>query len=238
MFGVIKENILGKLEKTYTDGDVTSFKKEFNRYIKTIKENKDLKEFYEVYDLFKQVNFDDIDIAKEFVEESISYLKQFNKSEVDKLTELTESLHKLNEKTIEFKLDQLIFNENISLKEKAQYKVELIKQITKKENTKIDYKDSFEALHKKINENVSKLNTEQTQALELFIENDVNKINDFYQNLINDTETIVENKILNSENSEVVKKLVEVKKRLNSLKEENPTIIEIEKIINLKESFN
>ena len=238
MFGVIKENILSKLEKTYANGDVSSFKKEFNRYIKTIKENKDLKEFYEVYDLFKQVNFDDIDVAKEFVEESISYLKQFNKSEVDKLTELTETKHNLNKKTIEFKLDQLIFNENISLKEKAQYKVELIKQITQKENAKIDYKDSFEVLHKKINENISKLSNDQTQALELFIENDTNKINDFYQNLINNTETIVEGKILNTENSDVIKKLVEVKKRLNSLKAENPTIFEIEKIINLKESLN
>jgi hypothetical protein len=72
----------------------------------------------------------------------------------------------------------------------------------------------------------------------LFIENDTNKINDFYQNLINNTETIVEGKILNTENSDVIKKLVEVKKRLNSLKAENPTIIEIEKIINLKESLN
>ena len=72
----------------------------------------------------------------------------------------------------------------------------------------------------------------------MFIENDTNKINDFYQNLINNTETIVEGKILNTENSDVIKKLVEVKKRLNSLKAENPTIIEIEKIINLKESLN
>lgn len=238
MFGVIKENILSKLEKTYANGNVASFKKEFNRYIKTIKENKDLKEFYDVYDLYKQVNFDDIDVAKEFVEESISYLKQFNKSEITKLAELTETTQKLKKETIEFKLDQLIFNENISLKEKAQHKVDLIKQITQKENTKIDYKDSFEALHKKINENVSNLNGEQTQALELFIENDTSKINHFYQNLINNTEEIVEGKILNIENSEAIKKLIEVKKRLNSLKSETPTIIEIEKIIDLKESLN
>jgi hypothetical protein len=238
MFGTIKESILSKLEKTYASGDESTFKKEFNRYIRTIKENKDLKEFYEVYDLFKQVNFDDSDIAKEFVEESINYLKQYDKTQVDKLTALNESIDKLDESTIEFKLDQLVFNENTSLKDKAKYKVELIKQITNKENKKIDYKSSFETLHTKINENVSKLNETQTMVLDLFIENDSQKINNFYSDLINETEQIVENKILVSENAEVIKKLVEVKQRLNSLKSESPNIVEIEKIISLKESFN
>ena len=238
MFGTIKESILSKLEKTYASGDETSFKKEFNRYIRTIKENKDLKEFYEVYDLFKQVNFDDSDIAKEFVEESINYLKQYDKAQVDKLANLNESIEKLDESTIEFKLDQLIFNENVSLKDKAKYKVELVKQITNKENKKIDYKSSFETLHTKINENVSKLNETQAMVLDLFIENDSQKIKNFYTDLISETENIVENKILASENLEVVKKLIEVKQRLNTLKSETPNIVEIEKIISLKESFN
>jgi hypothetical protein len=238
MFGTIKENVLNKLEETYSKGDEKNFKKEFNRYIRTIKESKDLKEFYEVYDLFKQVNFDDIDIAKEFVEESISYLKQFDAKQIDKLTSLVEKVEKINENSIEFKLDQLIFNENISLKEKAKYKVEVTKHITKKHDEKVNYKDIFGTLHNKITENVEKLNSEQTKALELFIENDSEKINNFYQSLINETETIVENKIVDSENSDVIKKLIEVKKRLNTLKTEKPNIVEIEKIIDLKESFN
>lgn len=237
MFGTIKENILNKLEKTYTEGGESVFKKEFNHYIRTIKENKDLKEFYEVYDLFKQVNFDDTDVAKEFIEESINYLKTFDKTQVDKLSGLVDTIENINENTIEYKLDQIVFNENISLKDKAQLKVDLIRQITKKENTEINYKDSFDTLHTKINENVSKLNEEQTKALELFIENDGEKINAFYSELITSTEAIVENKIVDTENSEVIKKLVEVKRRLNTLKVEKPNIVEIEKIIALKESF-
>jgi hypothetical protein len=237
MFGTIKENILNRLEKTYTEGGESVFKKEFNRYIRTIKENKDLKEFYEVYDLFKQVNFEDTDVAKEFIEESVSYLKTFDKNQIDKLSVLVETIESINENSIDYKLDQIVFNENISLKNKAQIKVDLIRQITKKENTKISYKESFDTLHNKINESVSKLNEEQTIALELFIENDSEKINTFYNELIASTESIVENKIIDSENSEVIKKLVEVKKRLNTLKVEKPSIIEIEKIISLKESF-
>jgi hypothetical protein len=238
MFGTIKENILNKLEKTYTEGGEGVFKKEFNKYIKTIKENKDLKEFYEVYDLFKQVNFDDTDVAKEFVEESVSYLKTFDKTQIDKLSSLVNSIEGINENSVEYKLDQIVFNENISLKDKAQIKVDLIKKITKKENTQISYKESFDTLHSKINENVSKLNEEQTKALELFIENNTEKIDGFYKDLITSTESIVENKIIESESLDVIKTLVEVKKRLNILKNEKPNIIEIEKIISLKESFN
>ena len=131
MFGILKENVLNKLEKTYNDNGEKVFKKEFNQYIKTIKENKNLKEFYEVYDLFNQVNFDNEAVAKEFVEESIAYLKQFDKSEVKKLESIleTEQIKPLHEDSIEFKLDHLIFNENINLKDKAIYKVELTKQI-------------------------------------------------------------------------------------------------------------
>jgi len=117
MFGILKENVLNKLEKTYNDNGETVFKKEFNHYIKTIKENKDLKEFYDVYDLFNQVNFDDEAIAKEFVDESINYLKQFNPDVVKLLEGMLSSEEKLNplyEESIEYKLDQLVFNENLS----------------------------------------------------------------------------------------------------------------------------
>lgn len=238
MFGTIKENILNNLEETYTKKGENVFKKQFNRYFKTIKENADLKEFYEIYDLFNQVNFDDIDVAKEFIEESVKYLKSLDKNQIDKLTSLAESTNKIPENTIEFKLDQIIFNESISLKEKAQLKVDLMRQITKKDEKKIDFKDKFDKSQNKINENVAKLSEEQNKILELFIENDHEKINKFYLDLITETESIVENNIINAENPEIIKKLVEVKKRLNQLKSEPAIIDEVEKIIDLKESFS
>ena len=112
MFGILKENVLNKLEKTYNNNGESEFKKEFNQYIKTIKENKDLKEFYEVYDLFNQVNFDNEAVAKEFVDESINYLKQFNSDSIKNLQSMLESEEKLNPlhtESIEYKLDQLVF---------------------------------------------------------------------------------------------------------------------------------
>jgi hypothetical protein len=238
MFGAINESVLNNLEKIYLEEGDEIFKKEFNKYIKTIKENKDLKEFYGVYDLFKQVNFDDESIAKEFVEESINYLKSFDKTQITKLNYIEESVLTNNEMSIEYKLDQLIFNEGINLKDKATLKVKLIKQITKKDEMAIDYKSKFKVLHEKINENVIKLNETESKILELFVENDNEKINNFYLNLINEASEIVENKILRADDSVVIKKLVEVKHKLNDLKNKKPSIQEIENITILKESFN
>jgi len=240
MFGILKENILDKLEETYISEGEENFKKEFNKYIKTIKENKNLKEFYEVYDLFNQVNFDDVVIAKEFVEESINYLKQFDKSEIKKLETILESKTKktLNEDTIEYKLDRLIFEESINLKDKVVLKVNLVKQLTNKEKKTSNYKETFEKLQTNINENIAKLSPNQTDILDLFVENDSSKINDYYKNLINETAELVDKKIVESGDINVAKKLLEVKIKLTDLKKETPNIAEIERIVELKESFN
>jgi hypothetical protein len=168
-----------------------------------------------------------------------SFLKQFDKSEVKILESIleTEQLKPIHQDSIEFKLDHLIFNENLNLKDKAIYKIDLIKQITNRSTTKVNHQEAFGVLHDKINENVSKLNETQMEVLDLFVENDNQKINNFYGNLISEVETIVENNIINTDSSEVIKRLVEVKKKLNQLKSQTPNINEVEKIISLKESF-
>lgn len=237
MFGMIKENILNELEVIHAKGDQKKFKKNFLAFFKTLKENKSLKEFYEIYDLFNKVSFDDTDVAKEFVEESVKYLRSFNKNEIKNLKKLTENIKELNKNSVEYKLDQLIFNEKLSIKDKATIKIDLAKKITNR-NSNTNYLDGFEKLNQRINENFSKLNENEKNILELFIENDSNKINSFYQNLIKETENIVEKNIIEANNLDVVKKLVEVKKRLNELKEETPSINEIERISELKNSFN
>lgn len=239
MFGILKENILDKLEETYISAGEKSFKKAFYDYIKVIKENKDLKEFYEVYDLFGQVNFDDEGIAKEFVEESLAHLKNFKKSEVKKLEAILEKreIKKLNKDSIEFKLDQLIFNENINIKDRVTYKVNLVKQLVNKDKQTSNYKETFEKLQTNINENIAQLNEAQTQILDLFVENDNKKIISYYNNLITETTDLVDKRIVESADIEVAKKLLAVKMRLNGLKSEAPSISEIEKIISLKESF-
>jgi hypothetical protein len=237
MFGTIKENILTNLEKTHNESGVNEFKKEFNVFLKTIVENEDLKEIYNTYDLFNQVNFSDKEIAREYVEESLVYLKSFDKNSLNPLKKLVTELKNINKNTIEYKLDQLIFNENLSIKDKAKYKVDLVNLITNKSNVTNNLKESFNQLHDNIVNKVQKLDTEQTKVLDLFIENDSNKIGGYYTELIESTQTIVENLIVESEDTIVIKKLIEVKKRLVNLSNQTPNISEIEKVLELKQSL-
>ena len=128
---------------------------------------------------------------------------------------------------------------------KALFKANILKlnefsrTITQLQNTtsphfKTDAKIKF--LIKEIKQR--KLNENQIELLNLFIENDSQKINDYYTNLINEVTDIVENNIVATDNGEVIKRLVEVKKKLNTLKTQKPNIDEVEKIISLKDSFS
>lgn len=240
MFSTIKENILNKLEKTYKESGEAAFKSQFSSFVKILKENKDLKEFYEIYDLFSNVNFEDDATAREFVEEGINRLKQLDKSQIEKLKEITEGTLMEEKRSMGYRLDQLIFNENINLKDKTLNKMSLIKHLTTNtpKTTRSDYKEVLSNLDKRINDKVTKLTNEQTEILDMFIENDSERINTYYTTLINETEQLVENKILIAENGDVVKRLVEVKRKLKSLKDGKPEILDIEDIIELKESFN
>ena len=133
MFGLLKENILNRLEETYLiEGNETNFKVEFNKFMNVVKNDKDLKNLYEMYISYNDVTFDDYDIAKEFVNESIDFLKKVDKKSISKLENLIGDYEfkKLKTESIEFKLDQLVFNENLSVKDKFLYKANLIKQLT------------------------------------------------------------------------------------------------------------
>ena len=240
MFGLLKENILTKLEKLHNSNKDAKFTSEFKKFAKIIYSDNVLKEFYEIYNLYKTVNFDDNEIAKEFVEESLKYLYQFDKTHVKKLESIMtlQETYVLPKKTNEFLLDQLIFNESINIKDKATYKVQLVRNITNRNKTSVDL-NNIDTLYNKLTENVNQLTPEQKETLELFFENDEKKIINFYSGLINETHILVENNILNADNyNDVVKKLVEVKRRLEEMRKEVPDIEQIEKLLTLKYSFN
>ena len=105
MFGILKENVLNKLEKTYNDNGETVFKKEFNQYIKTIKENKDFKEMYLFYEEIEGKYIEDKETAKLYVEGLNTYFGQPMGNWND-LNVFCESLHnKLG--NVEVKINEL-----------------------------------------------------------------------------------------------------------------------------------
>ena len=95
----------------------------------------------------------------------------------------------------------------------------------------------FNIMYDKINERINSLNESEKVIIELFLENDDKKIKEYYVTLIEEMYEKVDNKILDSSDSVVIKRLIEVKQKLNSLKGQIPNIKIIENILDLKENF-
>jgi hypothetical protein len=236
MFGQLKESILSNLEKTYKDNGEKDFKKSFTKYVKVLKENNTLREFNEVYDLLNTMKFEDEIIAKEFVEESITHLKSFDLSAVDKLKSLTENTVSI-EGTVNESIDQLVFNKKLSLVDKITHKTNLVKHLVRVEKSMESLTESIEKINTSLTDKISKLNEEQVKVLNLFAENDESAINNYYTSLVESAQVMVENTINESDDIIVVKKLLEVRTKLNEMKNEKPSLETIDNIIDLKKSF-
>lgn len=235
MFGLIKENILNDLEKTFKEGNKSDFKTKYNKFTKIIKNNKDLKELYEVYNLINSVSFNDYDVAKEFIEESVKYLKLYNKTDLNILKNIINEVKDLSSNDVNYKIDQLVFNENLPLDKKAQYKVDLINNIFNKDVKKTDLAKKIDESINKINSNINNLDDDKKNLLNLYLEGDNNKINNHYNTLLNEVETAIDDKIINTvEDDLLIKKLVEVKKKVTTYKKSDPTISKTEDLIELK----
>jgi hypothetical protein len=141
-FGVLKTKILKKLTESYSNKN----KSEVKDILNTIKENKDFKEMYLFYEEIENKYFDDKEIAKLYVEEIQSVLK--DKS--DKIASFTKKLNtklkdvEINENELYSNLDFLVQEENLSnVDKKIIAKKKLVehlttkKEIVKKEETQL-----------------------------------------------------------------------------------------------------
>ena len=98
-------------------------------------------------------------------------------------------------------------------------------------------KESIDKINNSLADKISKLNEEQVKVLNLFAENDESSINNYYTTLIESTQGMVEETINKSGDIIVVKKLLEVRTKLNEMKNEKPSLETIDNIIDLKKSF-
>jgi hypothetical protein len=236
MFGQLKESILSNLEKTYQEKGEKDFKKSFAKYVKVLKENNVLREFNEVYNLLNTMRFENEDIAKEFVEESITHLKSFDLTKVDALKNLTENIVIVNN-TINESMDQLVFNQKLSLVDKVKHKTILVKHLTRVVENITSINESIDKINESLADKISKLNEEQVKVLNLFAENNESTINGYYTTLIENTQNMVEETINKADDIIVVKKLLEVRSKLNGMKSQKPSLEVIDNILDLKKSF-
>ena len=125
------------------------------------------------------MRFDNELVAKEFVEESINHLKKLNLSETDELKSLVENVVSIDG-TINHSIDELVFNEKITILDKVKHKTNLVSHLLRDDSKSTSVTESIGQITEKLNDKISKLNEEQTKALNLFAENDDSKINSYY----------------------------------------------------------
>lgn len=130
-FGVIKNKMLKMMVDSYTNQKKNGIK----NVLTTIKENNDFKEMYLLYEDIENKYFDDIDVAKLYVDELSTQLKTKYKN----ISELCENLgEKLSSITTESNsiydnLDVLSENDTLlNIDKKVIAKKELIKHLTTK----------------------------------------------------------------------------------------------------------
>ena len=225
-FGVLKTKILKKLTESYSNKN----KGEVKDILNTIKENKDFKEMYLFYEEIENKYFDDKEIAKLYVEEIQSVLK--DKS--DKIASFTKNLNtklkdvEINENELYSNLDLLVQEENLSnVDKKIIAKKKLVehlttkKEIVKKEETQLVENENllyavlannFNVLY---NNSLNESQKKELQGILSLTDEDLEvKISDLKESILGQ----VGNILSESKDGDLTGKLTKVKDEVNEMK--------------------
>jgi vacuolar-type H+-ATPase subunit E/Vma4 len=224
-FGVIKTKMLTKLIESYSNQD----KKEVKDILTTIKENKDFKEMYLFYEEIENKFFEDKDVAKLYVEEVTSILK----NQSNNISNFSKSLDKklgdiqINENEIYTLLDTLSENDNLNnIDKKVIAKKKLVEHLTTKkeikESQETTYTSNENLLHAVLANNFNvlysnSLNEEQKEELKniLSIKNEDldSKTTELKESILNQVDTI----LTESKDDDLMNKLNKVKDEVKTM---------------------
>jgi hypothetical protein len=130
-FGLLKEQVLTHLQEKYTD-DKKLFQEGLTKFVKTLKKSKVLAELFTGYDNLLKAHYDDAQFAKEYLEETVDYLRTLKLTARD--IALLESLERSNltaDKMDSYvnALDTLVFTNRRNIKERLEAKQLLTKKL-------------------------------------------------------------------------------------------------------------
>jgi len=225
-FGVLKSKILKKLTESYSNKN----KNEVKDILNTIKENKDFKEMYLFYEEIENKYFDDKEIAKLYVEEIQSVLK--DKS--DKIASFSKNLNtklkdvEINENELYSNLDLLVQSENLSnVDKKIIAKKKLVEHLTTKkeiikkedaqlvENENLLYAvlaNNFNVLY---NHSLNESQKKELQGILSLTDEDLEvKISDLKESILGQVGSILSE----SKDGDLTGKLTKVKDEVNEMK--------------------
>ena len=175
-------------------------------------------------------------LQNDFVDECLSALKKVDIKSVNKLKVLSEGKDVVVLARTKL-LDQLVFNQKLTIKERYDNKVKLIKSLTEKVDKVNAGQEVFSNLDKKVNSDITQMTAHQKEALNIFLENDLSKIKDYYKSLVEGLIDSIDSLTLESTDTDEVKKIIETKRKLIKMKNESASISSVDTLLELKESF-
>jgi len=239
-FGQYKNNIDSILENSFKDS--TTFKKNLSVIMGMMKYSKVIREFFTLYNEIDRKNFKTEEEAKEYLNESIGYLKT-NRNKLSKalpiLNKIIEDRKELCTKDINpiyENIDNIVFNNTIVNLEKiskskkflGESMVGLNKPTSKIKNPKI----LALILSKKYGE---EYNTELTETQQHILKNTLLMTEDTLTNEFTNIKEITLNKINSilkeSKDDNLSVKLVEVKNEINALEATKKSYIKVRSLL-------
>lgn len=242
-FGLLKEQILTNLEKKYAE-DKPMFAEGVSQFVKALKKSKVFSELFHHYKTILESHFDDPDYAREYLNETVEYLRSLKITDKDRT--LLEKLEraKLSPADIDpciKALDTLVFSAKGSIKERLEAKQILHRKlVTESKKISVDprlHGVFLDILQKKIKARWEHLSEAEIKAINAFADNDEEKILANYIHLVDDNVSAITEQLSNENDSSVRSKLSQVKNALLEMKNEKPTLNTLEKLLVLKEGF-
>lgn len=245
-FGLLKEQVLTSLEEKYTT-DKQLFQEELNKLVKTLKKSEVLSELFRQYDIVLKTHFDDAEYAKEYLQETIEYMRTLKISSSD--NQLLEALNRKNISEDKISpyitaLDTLVFGNKKNIKERLEAKQLLIHKLITENKDVIGQINPqlksvfFEILQKKVKTRLDGLNEQEIAALNAYAEKDQDKLLKNYIRLIDDNISAIDEQFTEHGGSQDhFVKLKQVKETLVEMKNEKPTLTNLDRLLFLKEGF-
>lgn len=251
-FGNIKDTFKQLMVESIINKDDKG-KKLFNKFLKTISENKTLKEQYLIYSNLQNKKFDDSSEAKEYIKENISLLKSLNKKHVESGNEYFSkllkgvTLVKENEslyKDINFLVDNNKTASNIDEIQKSINNIS--KRMLEKDVEETVVRESVglppsmlaNILVTKFNTKYSEINETEKEIIKTVLNGNKTEKKSLFESIKRECINNIDNKLNESSDIEIKDKLLKVKDKLLTTNFDYENFnSQISKIYNLKESI-
>lgn len=240
-FGKYKDAGVSILIENYRNKD--KFKSLVKEFYSILNNSEILRENYILYNKIENVNLDEPELIKEFIDETLNSIKDNLEYCGCSEKKLKEFIDRNNGTIKENLIDDIINTPKFKIKERIELKKRLIENVSnrpKKEKIEVNLPLSVysSVLVEKFNEKYKDLNEEDKSIIKAVLDKDYEKLKESYNNLKQTTLNKIDTLIEESEDTLLINKLKVIKERFENEDSNEINEEKIIKIIQLNNTLN